>query len=396
MNLLDKISLDCGIKADVPHIDRLFMPLKNHDFIIIDTRCKYAHGVYDFFGDVYDMIRGFLKQKNIEVFQLANENSQRLPCDKCFVTINKKQEAYLISKAKLIVSNENYSLYLAAILNTKSVGLYSVNNPKNTQPLWNRASQIVLESDRENNLPTYGQLAENPKTINLIDPYLIAKNILDSLNIPNDLQKFELVHMGKNFNQKIIEVIPDFTSSPDLLKGSSINLRLDYVQDLNHEVLFYWLNNKKVNILTDKDLNIKGLLPFKNNIIMITVMISDKITETFLKQCKQNGFRIRIHCQDENKIKDYQYKFFDWNVEKDFKSEIKMKDFENISEKSYFISSKVLISKGKQFSCRANQLINKHLDKKQEHVIFSDVFEGELDYFKIYNEREDSNIATNP
>ena len=38
MNLVDKIALDCGVKVGKPYIDRLFMPLKNHDFIIFDTR----------------------------------------------------------------------------------------------------------------------------------------------------------------------------------------------------------------------------------------------------------------------------------------------------------------------------------------------------------------------
>lgn len=392
MNLVDKIALDCGVKVGKPYIDRLFMPLKNHDFIIFDTRSKYSHGTYDYFGDVYDIIRAYLKQNNIETFQIANENSPRLPCDKCFVTINKKQEAYLISKAKLIISNENYSLYFASILNTKSIGLYSINNPKNTQPIWNRDSQIVLESSRDDNLPSYGQLAESPKTVNLIDPYQIARNILNTLNIKNDLDKFELVHLGKNFNQRIIEVIPDFTASAEVLKGASINLRLDYIDDLNQNVFYYWLNNRKVNILTNKNLNIKSLLPFKNNIIMVTVIMSDNIDEAFLKQCKQNGFRVRLHCREPEKIKDYQYKFFDWNIEKDFKTELKLKDFSNINGKSFFISSKVLISKGKQFSCRANQLQNKFLDKTQETVIFSETFEEELDYFKIYNEREESSF----
>ncbi|MFN9952541.1 MAG: hypothetical protein ACK55I_05515, partial [bacterium] len=102
----------------------------------------------------------------------------------------------------------------------------------------------------------YGQLAERHKTVNLIDPYQIARNILNTLNIKNDLDKFELVHLGKNFNQRIIEVIPDFTASAEVLKGASINLRLDYIDDLNQNVFYYWLSNRKVNILTNKNLNI--------------------------------------------------------------------------------------------------------------------------------------------
>ena len=38
MNLTEKMALDCGVKIGQPHIDRLFMPIKNDKFIIIDTR----------------------------------------------------------------------------------------------------------------------------------------------------------------------------------------------------------------------------------------------------------------------------------------------------------------------------------------------------------------------
>ena len=85
-------------------------------------------------------------------------------------------------------------MHIASVFNTKSIGLYSLFNPKNTRPIWNQSSQIILESNRDGNLPSYGHLKESPKTINFISPYVIAKNILDSLGIGNDLHRFELVN----------------------------------------------------------------------------------------------------------------------------------------------------------------------------------------------------------
>lgn len=390
MNLAEKIALDCGVKVGAPYIDRLFMPIKEDDFIIIDTRSKYSFGAYDYFADVLELIKDYLKQNNIKIFQFANENAPRLACDKCFITINKKQEAYLISKAKLIISNENYSLYIAAILNTKSIGLYSINNFKNTRPVWNTDSQTILESDRDNNLPSYGQLSENPKTVNFISPYLISKNILDQLNINNNFEKFELVHIGKSFSEKIIEVIPDFITNDLFLQNTAINLRLDYVDNLNLETLNFWFKNRKVNLITNKDLNIQTLIPHRNDIVNITIILSDLISEVFLKQLKQIGVRTKIFCREADKINHYRNKFFDWEIEKEFNDDIKLKDLKNISEKSFFISSKIIISKGKQYSCKANYLQNKNLDKTQENVIFSSEFETELEFIKIYNEREES------
>lgn len=390
MNLTEKMALDCGVKISRPYLDRYFLPIKNDNYIIIDTRCKNTNGEYDYFNDVLDLIKPYLKQANIDIFQIATDKNMKLACDKCFITINKKQENYLISKTKLLISNENYSLHIASVFNTKSIGLYSLFNPNNTRPVWNKDSQIILESHRDGNLPSYGRSNELPKTINFISPYVIAKNILDSLRIVNDLERFELVHLGKSFNQKIVEIVPDFISDANFMKERSINLRLDYVTNLNSSVFNYWIANRKVNIITNKDININMVAPYRNNILLMTVMLSANISEKFLKHCKAIGLKVKIFCDDKNKLEEYRFKFLNWEVHQDFENEGTLNKLDTVSQKSKFISSKILISKGKQFSCKANYFANKHLDNSEESVILSKEFEQEIEFFKIYNERKES------
>jgi len=393
MNLTEKMALDCGVKISQPYLDRYFLPIRNDNYIIIDTRCKNANGEYDYFNDVLDLIKPYLKEVNIDIFQIATDKNAKLACDKCFITINKKQENYLISKARLLISNENYSLHIASVFNTKSIGLYSLFNPINTRPVWNTNSQIILESDRDGNLPSYGRLNESPKTINFISPYVIAKNILDSLGISNDLKRFELVHLGKSFNQKIVEIVPDFVSDANFMKDRSINLRLDYIKNLNSSVFNYWVSNRKVNIITDKDININMVAPYRNNILLVTIMLSENISEKFLKHCKSIGLKLKIFCDDKNKLEEYRFKFLNWDVHQDFENEGALVKLTNLSKNSKFISSKILISKGKQFSCKANYFANKHLDNSEESVILSKEFEQEIEFFKIYNEREESTTS---
>jgi hypothetical protein len=390
MNLTEKMALDCGVKISRPYLDRYFLPIKNDNYIIIDTRCKNTNGEYDYFNDVLDLIKPYLKQANIDIFQIATDKNMKLACDKCFITINKKQENYLISKTKLLISNENYSLHIASVFNTKSIGLYSLFNPNNTRPVWNKDSQIILESHRDGNLPSYGRSNELPKTINFISPYVIAKNILDSLRIVNDLERFELVHLGKSFNQKTVEIVPDFISDANFMKERSINLRLDYVTNLNSSVFNYWITNRKVNIITNKDININMVAPYRNNILLMTVMLSANISEKFLKHCKAIGLKVKIFCDDKNKLEEYRFKFLNWEVHQDFENEGTLNKLDTLSQKSKFISSKILISKGKQFSCKANYFANKHLDNSEESVILSKEFEQEIEFFKIYNERKES------
>lgn len=390
MNLTEKMALDCGVKISKPHVDYLFMPIKQDKFIIFDTRSKYENGQYDYYSDVFELVKPYLEENNISCFQFATDKSAKLSCDKCYIVLNKKQESYIISKSQLLISNENYTLHIAAACNVKSIGLYSVFSPKQTQPVWNIESQIVLESERDGNLPAYSNMSEKPKTINFISPYVVAKKILDSLNIENDLDLFELVNIGQSYSQKIIEIVPDFVSQEKFLESKSINLRLDYINSLSANILNYWLTDKKVNIITDKDINVSMLLPFRQNIILMTILMSENISEKFLKNCKSIGLKLKIFCNNKDKLEYYRFKFLNWNIEKDFDEERSLSKIKNLTEKSKFISSKVLISKGKQFSCKANYLANKHLDNQQEYVTLSKEFEEELEFFKIYNEREQS------
>lgn len=106
------------------------------------------------------------------------------------------------------------------------------------------------------------------------------------------------------------------------------------------------------------------------------------------------GVPIKILCNNSKKINEYRLKFLDWTIEKDYDENLNLNKFDNLTEKSKFVSSKVLLSKGKQFSCKANWLQNKELDKNGETVTLSKEFEEELEFFKIYNEREEPNSAT--
>ena len=199
-----------------------------------------------------------------------------------------------------------------------------------------------------------------------------------------------MVHLGKSFNQKIVEIVPDFISDGNFMKERSINLRLDYVTNLNSSAFNYWVSNRKVNIITDKDININMVTPYRNNILLMTIMLSENISEKFLKHCKSIGLKLKIFCDDKNKLEEYRFKFLNWEVHQDFENEGILNELTNLSQNSKFISSKILISKGKQFSCKANYFANKHLDNSEESVILSKEFEQEIEFFKIYNEREES------
>jgi hypothetical protein len=394
MNIAEKYALECGLKIAKPFIDFAYLPICEDNIITIDTRCRYNDGTYDYFSDVVSLIAPFLKEKNIEIYQIASDENVKLAAKRCFIKINKKQEAYIISKSKLLIANQNYSLYLASALGIPSVGLYSLFESDTIKPIWNQHLQINIDSERYGNLPSYGQLNESPKTVNSISPYLVAKKILDALNIKNDLDRFELVHLGKEFNRKVVEIVPNYTTEEKFLQDQFVNLRLDYIESMSTDVLKFWIKNRKVNIITDKDINLSLLAPYKQNVKNITIMISDRISENFLKNCKYLGFSIKIYCNQIDKINEFRFKFLDWDIFEDKASTLPDDVKSKINETTKFTSSKILFSSGKLFSSKASFLRNSPLDKLGEHVILSKEFEEEQDYFKIYNEREQESTSS--
>jgi hypothetical protein len=394
MNIAEKYALECGLKIAKPFIDLAYLPICEDNIITIDTRCRYNDGTYDYFSDVVSLIAPFLKEKNIEIYQIASDENVKLAAKRCFIKINKKQEAYIISKSKLLIANQNYSLYLASALGIPSIGLYSLFESDTIKPIWNQHLQINIDSERYGNLPSYGQLNESPKTVNSISPYLVAKKILDALNIKNDLDRFELVHLGKEFNRKVVEIVPNYTTEEKFLQDQFVNLRLDYIENMSTDVLKFWIKNRKVNIITDKDINLSLLAPYKQNVKNITIMISDRISENFLKNCKYLGFSIKIYCNQIDKINEFRFKFLDWDIFEDKASTLPDDVKSKINETTKFTSSKILFSSGKLFSSKASFLRNSPLDKLGEHVILSKEFEEEQDYFKIYNEREQESTSS--
>jgi hypothetical protein len=394
MNISEKYALECGVKINKPDIDLAYLPLCEENIIVFDTRCKYSDGKYDYFSDVVSLITPFLKENNIEIFQLADDEDTKLASKRCFIKINKKQEAYIIFKSKLLIANQNYSLYFASVLGIPSVGLYSIFESSSVCPVWNRDIQTNIDSSRDGNLPSYGHLNESPKTINFISPYIVAKNILDKLNIQNDLDRFELIHLGREFNRKVVEIVPNYTTDEKFLQDQFINLRLDYIDNMSVEALNFWIKNRKINIITDKDINLSLILPHKQNIKNITVMISDRISENFLKNCKHLGLSLKIYCNQIDKINEFRFKYLNWDIHEDKPSSLSEDVKNKINSTSKFTSSKILFSSGKMYSSRASFLRNSPLDKLGETVILSKEFEEEQEYFKIYNEREKESTSS--
>ena len=384
MNLTEKIALDCGVKASKPHVDFMYHPIPFKDYIVIDGRYKNKVGEYDLFKKVVKLISPYLLNKDIKIVQLCQTVNDRITCvDKCCVDLNKKQDNFILKNSKLVVCCDNAASYIANSINKKTITLYSSFHSLSKAPLWNKKNQISIDSERAGNLPSYDTLSESPKSINFIDPLKVAHNILNSLDIENNLNEYKMINCGKSFFSNIVEAIPDYIPDSKSFKQGSINLRLDLVKDLDARILAAWVLDRKVNIITNKDVNIQLLKYFKDNILSITIMTSDSVSEPFLLAAQRAGFPVKIYCSEKERFDYFKLKFLDWTVLFDDESDDEV--FESLKKDYFFESCKMLYSKGKAYPSHASILAEKEFDNDGNRVILSKEFNKELNYFLIYS-----------
>jgi len=266
MNILEKYSVNCGVKIVRPSAASSYFPLRDENYIVLDLRNKYPTNIYELFSDVLAYIDSSLKAANIKIYAFNSDERDIIAGTQPFVNLTKKQEAYLVKNSLLVVSGDNLSAYYAAAFSVPSVGLYSAYPAACTAPLWGTLHSS-LSSDRCGNLPSYG-MAETPKAINFIRPEKLAAVILKKLNIdcPIDV---ETIYMGDHYPVKVVEVIPDHVAPSDFLQGRAINLRADY--HFHEERIIHWLQGRMVNLLVEQPINLNLLQYFKQNIVQLTV-----------------------------------------------------------------------------------------------------------------------------
>jgi len=384
MNVLEKYAVNCGVKIRKPHVGLSYFPVPENPYIIIDNRHRDGANTYDMFSDVIGYIKPILERENIDIFAFQKDGNNSLQGTKAFVGLFKKQEAFLIKHAEMVIASDNLSNYFASALDIPNVGLYSTYPSQATKPIWSN-KHYVIESSRDGNLPGYGA-AENPKTINLIQPELVAKHILCCLGYDDQINH-ETVFIGDLYPIKVVEVIPDFAPPQGFMEQRALNLRMDYHFD--EQNLIQWLQNRKLNILTEKPISISLLKYFKNNIAQLTVNINDSFDEEYFRKIQSIGINLQIFCEDQDKINDYRFKFFDFEVSESlFKTKEDTECVEKIDANTKFVTGKVLLSQGKKYSCYEAKKAEKELTSQPEVIYDTEEFWKELDHYRLINETD--------
>ena len=252
-----------------------------------------------------------------------------------------------------------------------------------SSPIWHKNKHLheSISGQKDGIKPCYSR--DDPENlIRSINPELIARSVLNKLEIKHDLGTYNTINIGKYYKDEILEIIPDF-SAEDFSQKRLINLRCDYNFDLL--LIKEWLNFK-LNLMTDKPIPIEVVLQHRENIAGMTIFIKDNlITQSYINQLSQARIKFGLVCPDEKIISDIRLKFFESNVEEYTISDKKNLDFhEDICDNSFYHSNKTLISKNKEYKSKAHWL-NSNKIKDESLIIDCPEFWEEVEHFNIYN-----------
>jgi hypothetical protein len=259
------------------------------------------------------------------------------------------------------VGADSFAAHIASGYEKKIVALYSNNNINNVKPYWTKEEDMILLSPQINKKPQYS-VNEVPKSINNIKPELIAESILKLLNIKySNLPK--TIHIGDEYTNKTLEIIPDKPLNPAQINIENIVVRMDYA--FNEQVLEFYLQHKKCIIFTNKPINEQLIKKYKSNILQLIYIIDENNDPCFAKVLKNNAINTNyISYLPEEELNKYKLNYMDYGLI------IKRNDPVNninITNNMYYRSSRILLSSEGQFGSKYQWLIKDSSNKFINH-----------------------------
>ena len=342
------------------------------------------------------MANKFLSPNGINIVQVGTKEDKALQNVVCLNgQTSISQTAYIIKNSLCHVGIDSFPIHIASHYGRKIVGLYSNAPAQNSAPYWSEDSDfILLNSDKGGDKPTYAK-DEFPKTINTIFPDVIASSVCKLLEIDFDYN-YEIIYLGKQYKQTIIEYVPDSpTSLPEI---NPLVVRMDL--HFNEENLLPVFSKNKCVIVTDKPINISLIKANKDKIMKIICRAKDNSMVEFIETLTQIPITVEVISRLEGeKLNDLKFEFLDSltivNSEKITKKE-NIKQLEGVDiNKLFYLPNKFVLSKDKIYDSEYGWKIDKPIEKLTKKLTKvklngkdDDIFWEESDFFSFLVEKK--------
>ena len=385
-HLAEEYAKSLGVKIGDPIINDHFYPIPCDKYITFHTNSEKVQAKhYDYWPIVFRLLSKKLKENNIKIVQVGGDGDPKFDfCDHNTCGSSFKQMFNIIKGGILHLGIDSVPMHISSFYDKKIVALFSNLYPENANPLWNKNNEYMLFSPDFSKIKPSFSSVDPDKRVNEIKPEDIALATLNLLNISSDLNEYKTINIGKHYNNKITELIPDFKPNKNEFNDKLINLRFDYAE--SYEFANEWLS-RQCNLMINKPLDLNLINQKRENIHGMTIFLGD---HEFDQQYFETLTRLRITytliSRYPDKLSGLRLKFFD-NVVEEYKVHVK-KDLDNESDlcdNTFYHSNKTLISKNKKYHSKAAWKANIEQTDDRQKIIDNDDFWEEIQHMNIYN-----------
>lgn len=379
MHKLESFALSCGSKINKPHIEQFFYPILDKKYICISQSSTYDARSYDYFDDVMFHLKKYLDENGITSLEIGASSKPPVFYSKPYVHVNHLHSAYIINKSLMYLGNDNLYSHISSSFNKHVVCPMNYSYSNTETPYWSDDNKTKIVNPPDNKKPFFLD-QENPKSINQVNPELIAKEVLSCLGIKNNLNKIKTIFIGDFYKSKALDIIPG-NYNPNIIELDCVpNIRMDKSFDLNF--LYNCRSLKSFNVVTDQAIPAEILSAIKDKINGISMFINDNTTEEDIQKIQSSGCTLKLLTLESENLSELRLKFIDFNV---IEYNLKFPELPKFNKKSSikFLSKRNVVSDGKIYNSYYSLSIgrNSHtIDKEKikdfkEDIYFSRVFE---------------------
>jgi hypothetical protein len=391
MHLIQKYALSTASKIGKPYIVKKYFPVDAEKYITVQNSSGMPGKCYDFFEDALLFLKPLLDKNNYKIVQIGGEKDKKIS-NAIDLTgkSNINQTAYIISKASLHLGNDSFAVHMASGFDVPTVGLYGITTPELAGPYWNN-KKINLYSNKFK--PTFNP-NESPKTVNNIKIEEVV-NACEMLLFGEKTLNLNSQYIGNRYIDQIVECVPNQAINPEFLKGSVLNLRFDYLDEITElSTTAYNLSQRKCAIVTDKTIDIELLDKVKQNIEIVIYNVTNNVDIEFVKKIEKLGINyvctVDKSFSDDALIEKRKFELMDFcgiNIFSSIPDNIP----DEIGENVLYKSNRMILSNGKIYNSRSAQLSDIAIDNQHSAIKYSSIknkkeFLKDIEYCFLYTQ----------
>lgn len=379
-HLIEEYAKSLGVKIGKPVLVDHYYPTLDNKYITIHADNKIDSKNYEYFPQVINLLKPFLANNGYKIYQIGGPEDPKLSnIDGSFLNLTYKQSSFLIKNSKLHIGIDSLPIHIASVYDIPIIALYSHIYPSNAYPFWSKKENIcIIEADRKGNKPSFAY-QESPKTIRTIKPEDIAKAALKLLNINSSIN-FNTLYIGSNYNNPVVEVIPNFMANLEDQKDKVLNIRADLHND--EAKMAFWCSNYKCRIFSNQVISLELLKAFSSNIQFINFILEDdSIPASYFEAVKNLKINFLISTKSLENLPKIRNTFFDFRVEFDNEKE-RIEKQEKF--KSKFFTAKVILSEACVYASEAHAKLKKPIDNPNEVIYDEDSFWKDSEHYYFY------------